>query len=107
MAKLEKSFDEKCYDLLRKVPKGKVTTYGEIAKKLNSKAYRQVGKVMNKNSHGFLNKGDVPCHRVIGSNGSLVGFANGLKKKEEMLKSEGVGIKNGKVDLRKYGFEFK
>ena len=43
------SFNEKCYKILRKVPKGKVTTYGEIARKLNSKAYRAVGNAMNKN----------------------------------------------------------
>ncbi len=100
----EKDFDEQCYDLLKKVPKGKVTTYKALAEKLNSKAYRHIGKIMNKNPYSFNKNGDVPCHRVIGSSGKLVGFAHGLKKKEEMLKKEGVEIKNGKVDLEKYGF---
>ena len=100
------SFNEKCYKILRKVPKGKVTTYGEIARKLNSKAYRAVGNAMNKNPQGFLNNGNVPCHRVVGSDGKLVGFAHGLKKKEEMLKREGIEIKNGKIDLKKFGFKF-
>ncbi|HJZ19088.1 MAG TPA: MGMT family protein [Candidatus Nanoarchaeia archaeon] len=102
---MKKSFNEQCYEILRKVPKGKVTTYKAIAEKLNSKAYRQVGRAMNKNPCGFLSGGNVPCHRVVGSNGKLVGFAHGLKKKEEMLKEEGVSIINGKVDLDKYKFE--
>lgn len=106
MAKLEKSFDEKCYDLLRKVSKGKVTTYKALAEKLGSKAYRYVGKLMNKNPHSFNKKGDVPCHRVVGSNGDLVGFAHGLDKKAEMLRKEGIEIKNGKIDLKKYGHKF-
>ena len=123
-----KNFAELCYKVLRKVPKGKVTTYKAIAQKLGTKAYRQVGRAMNKNPYGYLAisseaienhhlvfRGDskrtsgfflVPCHRVVGSNGKLVGFAHGLKKKAEMLKSEGIEIKNGKIDLRKYGFEF-
>lgn len=99
------NFAERCYELLRKVPKGKVTTYKAIAQKLNSKAYRQVGKAMNKNPHSFFNGGNVPCHRVIGSDGKLVGFAHGLKKKAEMLKREGIEIKNGKADLKKYKFD--
>ncbi len=124
----KENFAERCYELLRKVPKGKVATYKAIAKKLGTKAYRQVGRAMNKNPYGYLAisseaignrrsviRGDskrtsgfflVPCHRVVGSNGKLVGFAHGLKKKEEMLKSEGIEIKNGKIDLKKYGFEF-
>ena|SRR3989344_4746049 len=101
-----KLFNEKCYEILRKVSKGKVTTYGAIARKLKTKAYRAVGNAMNKNSCGFLSGGNVPCHRVVGSDGSLTGFAHGLKKKAEMLKKEGIKIKNGKIDLRKYGFKF-
>jgi len=104
---MEKTFDEKCYEILRNVPRGKVTTYKAIAKKLNSKAYRQVGRAMSKNPHSFFNNGNVPCHRVIGSNGKLVGFAHGLKKKSQMLKDEGIEIKNGKIDLKKYGFYFR
>lgn len=103
----EKTFNEQCYEILRKVPKGKVTTYKALAEKLGIKAYRHIGKIMNKNPYSFLKSGDVPCHRVIGSDGSLVGFAQGLKKKAEMLKSEGIEIKNGKIDLKKYGYKFK
>ena len=102
---MKKTFNEKCYSLLKEVPKGKVTTYKNIAKALKTKAYRQVGKAMNKNPYSFSKKGNVPCHRVINSNGGIGGFASGLKKKEQMLKSEGVEIKNGKIDLKKYGYK--
>ena len=102
-----KSFNERCYEILRKVPKGKVTTYKEIARKLKTKAYRAVGNAMNKNPIPGIRKSQVPCHRVIGSNGKLIGFVHGLKKKAEMLRKEGIEIKNGKIDLKKYGFKFR
>lgn len=99
---MERSFNERCYAVLKKIPKGKITTYKEIAKALNSKAYRAVGKAMNKNPHSPL----VPCHRVINSNGKLGGFASGLKNKIKMLKKEGIEINNGKIILDKYLYKF-
>ena len=93
-----KTFSEKCYGVLKKVPKGKVTTYKQIAKKLNSKAYRAVGNAMNKNPHAPK----VPCQRVIKSDGSVGGFASGTKNKIKMLKAEGIEIRKGKIDLKKY-----
>jgi methylated-DNA-[protein]-cysteine S-methyltransferase len=97
------SFYEKCYEVLKKVPKGKVTTYKEIARALGSKAYRAVGTAMNKNPYAPI----VPCHRVINSNGELGGFASGLKNKIKLLKSEGIEIKNNKIDLKKYFYKLK
>jgi methylated-DNA-[protein]-cysteine S-methyltransferase len=96
----KKSFNERCYDVLRKVPRGKVTTYKEIARKINSKAYRAVGNAMNKNPYAPR----VPCHRVVKSNGEVGGFASGTKKKIKMLRKEGIEIKNNKIDLKKYLF---
>lgn len=98
------SFYEKVYNLASKIPKGKVSTYGNIAKALNSKAYRAVGTAMNKNPFSVKKKNQtyVGCHRVINSDGRVGGFASGTKKKIEMLKKEGVEVKNGKVDLKKY-----
>ena len=96
------SFNQKCYELLKKVPKGKVTTYKSIANELNTKAYRAVGTAMNKNP--FAPK--TPCHRVINSNGSLGGYVTDIKNKIKLLKSEGVEIKNNKVDLKMYGYFF-
>lgn len=99
-----KTFNERCYALLTKVPKGKVTTYKEIAKALHSKAYRAVGNAMNKNP--FAPK--VPCHRVVNSNGFVGGYAYGTKKKIQMLENEGIKIGNGKVyEFDKFLFKFK
>jgi len=95
-------FSERCYKVLKKVPRGKVTTYQEIAHALNTKAYRAVGNAMNKNPHAP----EVPCHRVVKANGMVGGFASGTKKKIQMLKKEGVKIKNNKIDLKKCLYKF-
>ncbi len=96
-------FEDKVYKLCKKVPKGKVTTYEEIGDKIGIKGYRAVGMALNKNP--FAPK--VPCHRVVGSDGNLVGFASGLKKKAEMLRKEGINIKNTKIaDFEKVLFKF-
>lgn len=100
---MQTDFYNKCYKLLKKVPKGRVTTYKELAKGLKTKAYRAVGIAMNKNPYAP----NVPCHRVVNSNGKVGGFASGTKKKIEMLKREGIPIKNGKiVGFEKYLYEF-
>jgi len=98
-----KSFNEKCYAVLKKVPRGKVTTYGEIARALKSKGYRAVGNAMNKNPYAP----HVPCHRVVGSNGGMTGFASGVNKKIKMLRAEGVVVERGKIDLDKYFYSLK
>lgn len=98
----KKSFNERCYALLRKVPRGKVTTYREIARALNSRAYRAVGNAMNKNPYAPY----VPCHRVIKSDGRVGGFASGTGKKVKMLKEEGVAVNYGRVELEKFLFRF-
>ena len=94
------SFNERVWALTARVPKGKVTTYGQIAKKLNCKGYRAVGNALNRNPFAP----EVPCHRVVGSNGALTGFAGGLPKKRAMLNSEGITLKNDKVTLDKTTF---
>ena len=94
-------FYEKVYKICRKVPRGKVTTYKALAKKLGSKAYRAIGASMNKNPYAIMSckgKNMVPCHRVVASNGHLHGFAHGLKKKAELLRKEGIKIKNNKIE---------
>lgn len=92
------SFNERCYALLRTVPKGKVTTYKALAVKLKTKAYRAVGNAMNKNPYAPA----VPCHRVIKSDGSLGGFAYGSEAKRTLLKKEGVVIEEDRIDLNRY-----
>ncbi len=95
-------FEEKVWNLAKKVPEGRVTTYGMIARKLGTKAYRAVGNALNRNHHGFMSGGNVPCHRVVKSDGSVGGFAHGSRKKIELLKKEGIRIrKNMIVDFDK------
>ena len=95
-----KNFNEKIYSLLKKVPKGKVTTYKALAEKLNTKAYRAVGQAMRCNPYAP----EVPCHRVVSSDGSIGGFmgmknpnSKEIKKKISMLSKEGVEIKNNRI----------
>src|SRR5919107_5779015 len=90
------TFNQKVWALTARIPAGKVTTYARIAQALGSKGYRAVGNALNKNPYAPA----VPCHRVVGSNGSLTGFAGGLEKKERMLVAEGVPCTKGKVDLK-------
>jgi methylated-DNA-[protein]-cysteine S-methyltransferase len=87
------SFTEKVWALTRRVPRGKVTTYRHLAAALGSRAYRAVGLAMNRNPYAPL----VPCHRVVGSDGRLVGFAGGLPKKRRMLAAEGVAMVGDRV----------
>lgn len=96
------NFKESCYKNLKKVPKGKVITYKILAESLNTKAYRAVGTAMKNNPYAP----NVPCHRVIKSNGEVGEFVNGKKEKIRLLKSEGVEITQGKVNLKKYQFKF-
>lgn len=97
------SFNEKCYELLKSIPKGKVTTYGEIAKALNTRAWRAVGSAMARNKNLIV----VPCHRVVRSNGSIGEYALGSGKKSELLSDEGVEVRNGRVvDLDRYIYRF-
>lgn len=80
-----KSFKEKVYEIVKKIPKGKVLTYKEVAKKAgNEKASRAVGNILNKNFDPAI-----PCHRVIRSNGKLGGYNRGTRVKIEILKKEG------------------
>lgn len=78
-------FQQKVWKALREIPFGETKSYGEIAKNIgNPKAARAVGMANNKNPISIF----IPCHRVIGSNGKLVGYGGGLKIKEYLLKIE-------------------
>ena len=95
------NFMEKVYNLCRKIPKGKVSTYKILSKKLNSKAYRAVGNALNKNKSK-----QVSCHRVVKSSGETGGFNKGAKTKINLLKKEGIIIKNNKINLKRYLYKF-
>lgn len=80
-------FRKKVLAIVRKIPKGKVLTYKEVASRAGRpKAYRAVGNILNIN---FDPK--IPCHRVIRSDGALGGYNRGLKEKKRRLKMEGIG----------------
>ncbi len=97
------SFAEGVYRLAKKIPKGKVSTYKDLANALgNPKAVRAVGNALNKNP--FAPK--VPCHRVIKSDGSVGGFASGTRNKIKLLRREGIILRNGKINLKKFCFKF-
>jgi methylated-DNA-[protein]-cysteine S-methyltransferase len=71
---------------LAKVPYGHTATYGELAERAgNPRASRAVGMVMNRNRIPIV----LPCHRIVGSSGQLVGYGGGLERKEKLLRLEG------------------
>ena len=94
----------KVYRKLLRVPKGKVTTYGELAKAVGLKnGQRIIGMIMKKNPFPVI----VPCHRVVKSDGKIGGYAYGERVKSKMLADEGIKIKDGKIiDFDKTRFYF-
>lgn len=102
---INKNFFANVYDLVKKVPKGKVVTYGEIARAIgNKRMSRQVGWALHVNPK----PGVIPCHRVVNRFGELSSaFAfGGRNRQAELLREEGVEVVDGKVDLGKYGYKF-
>ena len=94
----EMSFNEKVWALTARIPAGRVTTYGDLAHKLKTRAYRAVGNALNRNPYAPA----VPCHRVVGGKGDLTGFAGGLAAKRRMLEAEGVSLIGDRVDLKRH-----
>ena len=97
---MKNTFKENVYAITNNIPKGKVATYGQIARLSgNAKASRAVGTYMRINPYAP----QVPCHRVVAHDGSLTGFSakGGIVKKRKILKKEGVILKGSKVDLSK------
>jgi len=85
------SFQEKVFDIVKKIPKGKVLTYKKVAKLSGKpKAWRAVGNILNKNRNS-----QIPCHRVIRSDGKIGGYNRGAKRKIILLREEGINIKKG------------
>ena len=81
-----------------KIPKGKISTYKRIAEKIGKpKACRAVANALHKNPLSPV----VPCHRVVGSDGSFGGPKRGAKCRRSMVAKEGVPIENGKVKISK------
>jgi methylated-DNA-[protein]-cysteine S-methyltransferase len=84
--RLARDFGRTVLDELSRVPFGEVTTYGALAARAGKpRAARAVGTIMNRNPVPIV----LPCHRVVGANGSLVGYAGGLERKQMLLQLEG------------------
>ena len=79
-------FQKKVWDELQKIPYGSMVTYGTVAQRIgNPKASRAIGSANNRNPVAII----VPCHRVVGAKGHLVGYAGGLEMKAFLLQLEG------------------
>ena len=98
------NLEQKIFKKLLEVPKGQITTYGELSKAVGLKnGQRAVGKIMNKNPYPII----IPCHRVIMSTGKIGGYAYGEEIKTKLLQDEGLEIKDGKImDLEKRIYRF-
>lgn len=84
-------FQKKVWNEILKIPFGKIKTYNDIAKKLgNKKTARVVGNAVGKNPLAII----IPCHRVIGSDGKLVGYAGGLWRKKWLLNFENKDVQS-------------
>jgi methylated-DNA-[protein]-cysteine S-methyltransferase len=94
LAPIGGEFRQGVWDILRSIPYGKVTTYGDIAKKMAVKSGKvrmsaqAVGGAVGHNPISII----IPCHRVVGSNGSLTGYAGGIGTKCKLLEFEGVDM---------------
>src|ERR1700723_2236203 len=80
------SFQQKVWAVTARIPRGRVMTYGDVARRLKAAGYRAVGRALHVNPYAP----GVPCHRVVGSDGKLTGFAGGLPKKRKLLEAEGI-----------------
>ena len=94
LAPVGSEFRQEVWAILREIPYGKVTTYGDIAKKAAANMGRKsmsgqaVGGAVGHNPISII----IPCHRVIGGNGSLTGYAGGIQAKIQLLELEGVDL---------------
>ncbi len=102
---MQYNFFERVYEAVKKVPAGKVSTYGDIARAIGApRCARQVGWAL----HCYPQQGVIPCHRIIFSSGSVcTGFAfGGPEVQKAMLEAEGVEVSDDfKIDLKKYRWE--
>jgi len=98
-------FQRRVWEVIALIPEGSVTTYGVIARYLGTKAVRAVGTAVGKNPYAPK----VPCHRVVPADGRLGNYSGegGVKRKQVLLESEGVRVKEGKiVDFERVFYDF-
>jgi len=98
-------FSQKVFEIVSKIPKGKVATYSQVAKLSGSpRAYRAVGNALRSNPKPIV----VPCHRVVKNNGIIGDYKLGKVKKKNLLVAEGIEFNKGfGVNLKKYQWKVK
>lgn len=95
------SFRQKVWKILCEIPYGQLITYGDIAKKIalmehkSSMSSQAIGGAVGHNPISII----IPCHRVVGANGSLTGYAGGIEKKAKLLELEGVDVTDFSIDI--------
>ncbi len=90
------TFAQKVFQVVSKIPHGKVMTYAAVAKAAGRpRAYRAVGNVLNKNPRPI----EIPCHRVVKSDGKVGGYVGGIYKKVRLLQQEGIPIYNNRIAI--------
>lgn len=87
------SFSVRVLTLTSRIPRGRVSTYRELARAMGTKAYRAVGNALHANPHAPR----IPCHRVVSADGRLGGYGRGPKVKAALLKREGVVVRAGRI----------
>ncbi|CDD77577.1 putative uncharacterized protein [Cryptobacterium sp. CAG:338] len=96
-------FQREVWEILQTIPYGETITYGDIAKQIATRrglsrmSAQAVGGAVGHNPLSVI----VPCHRVVGSNGNLTGYAGGIDKKEALLTLEGVEVSNHSISTSK------
>jgi len=83
---------ERVFQIVKKIPKGKLTTYSSLAKKAHTSP-RAIGRILNSNKNLVV----IPCHRVVKSDGTIGGYSKGIKIKIKLLKKEGISVKKGRI----------
>lgn len=103
---MPKEFTIKVINVVAQIPRGKLMTYAQVAKKAGSaRAYRAVGSILNRNYRErewqlpVIKGSEIPCHRVVRSDGHIGQYAKGMKEKEKLLEAEGHVVDKGKIKL--------
>ncbi len=101
---MEKNTFEIIYDIIRQIPEGKVASYGQVAELAGN---RRLARVVGYALHAVPEGSSIPWHRVVKKDGEVFGGAKspGGRLQTKLLKGEGVGFKNGHVDMEKYQWE--
>ena len=99
MAQSSNKIRKEVFSVIARIPRGKLLTYKRIGEIIHSKAYRTIGRIISSN-RDYKN---VPCHRVVMSDGRVGGYNRGVKNKILLLRKEGIEIINGKINgLRRH-----